>query len=222
MAWAELAIAFAVFFASHSLPLRPVARSRVEGLIGRHAFLTAYSALSIAVLTWLIGAAGRAPYVELWPWQVWQMHVPALVMLPVCLIVALAIARPNPFSFGGRANETFDPERPGLARWSRHPLLVAMALWAAAHVTANGDLAHALLFGAFAAFALAGMKIVDRRRQREMGAGWQSLSEAVAASPLLPVPVSTKALALRLGAGLCLYLGLLLLHPVVIGVSPLP
>ena len=222
MAWAELVIAFAVFFISHSLPLRPVVRSRIEELIGRRAFLIAYSALSIAALVWLIGAAGRAPYVALWPWQAWQMHVPAAVMLPACLIVALAIARPNPFSFGGRANETFDPARPGLARWCRHPLLAAMALWAAAHVIANGDLAHALLFGTFAAFALAGMKIVDRRRRREMGAEWQSLSDAVAASPLLPVPVSTKGLALRLVAGLCLYLGLLLLHLPVIGVSPIP
>lgn len=222
MAWAELAIAFAVFFASHSLPLRPVMRGRVEGLIGRPAFLIAYSVLSMAVLAWLIGAAGRAPYVALWPWQAWQMHVPALVMLPACLIVALAIARPNPFSFGGGANEAFDPAHPGLARWCRHPLLAAMALWAAAHVIANGDLAHALLFGTFAAFALAGMKIIDRRRRREIGARWQSLSDAVAASPLLPARVSTKGLALRLVAGLCLYLGLLLLHPLVIGVSPLP
>ncbi|WP_417766813.1 NnrU family protein [Stappia sp.] len=222
MAWAELAIAFSVFFASHSLPLRPAVRSRAEGLVGRRTFLIAYSTLSVAVLAWLIVAAGRAPYVALWPWRAWQMHVPALVMLPACLLVALAIARPNPFSFGGRDNDTFDPDRPGLVRWCRHPLLAAMALWAAAHVIANGDLAHALLFGTFAAFALAGMKIIDRRRQREMGAGWLSLSDAVAASPLLPVPVSSKALALRLAAGLCLYLGLLLLHPLVIGVSPLP
>lgn len=221
MAWAELALAFVVFFVSHSLPLRPVVRSRIEGLVGRRAFLVVYSALSVAVLAWLIGAAERAPYVALWPWQAWQMHVPALVMLPACLIVALAVARPNPFSFGGRANETFDPDRPGLVRWCRHPLLAAMALWAAAHAIANGDLAHALLFGTFAAFALAGMKIIDRRRRREMGGGWRSLSNAVAASPLLPVPVSSKAFALRLAAGLGLYLGLLLLHPLVIGVSPL-
>jgi uncharacterized membrane protein len=222
MAWVELAGAFVAFFASHSLPLRPAMRSRIEAGIGRTGFQTAYSALSLAILAWLIAAAGRAPYVALWPWQDWQVHVPAMAMLPACLIVALAIARPNPFSFGGRANATFDPAHPGIVRWCRHPLLVALVLWAVAHVVANGDLAHAILFGTFAVFALAGMVIVDRRRRRELGQRWGELAQAVATSPLVPVPRAPAVLVLRLAAGIALYGGLILLHPYLFGVSPLP
>lgn len=47
--------------------------------------------------------------------------------------------------------------------------LWALSLWALAHVVPNGDLAHVILFGNFAAFALLGQRLVDRRRQRDMG-----------------------------------------------------
>jgi len=39
-------------------------------------------------------------------------------------------------------------------------------------VIANGDLAHAILFGTFAGFAALGMWVVDRRRRREMAETW--------------------------------------------------
>jgi uncharacterized membrane protein len=142
-------------------------------------------------------------------------------MLPVCLVLALAVARPNPFSFGGTDNGRFDPARPGIVRLHRHPLLLALALWAAAHAIPNGDLAHVSLFGMFAAFAVIGMRLIDRRRQREMGQAWQALHEAVAAAPLWPSSL-TGGTAVRLVAGFGLYAALIWLHPIIIGVSPLP
>lgn len=218
MGWSEFAAAFAVFFLSHSLPLRPPLRAALQATLGPRGFTLAYSALSLAVLVWLIGAAGRAPYVPLWDRAPWQVYVPLLAMLPVCLILALAIARPNPFSFGGVRNGRFDPARPGIVRLHRHPLLLALALWAAAHTVPNGDLAHVMLFGTFAAFAVLGMRLIDRRRQREMGAAWQALHAAAARAPLWRsvAPVS------RLAMGATLFAGLIWLHPLVIGVSPLP
>jgi uncharacterized membrane protein len=183
--------------------------------------MLAYSALSLAVLAWLIGAAGRAPYVGLWDWAPWQVHVPLTVMGPVCLILALSIGRPNPFSFGGARNDQFDPARPGIVRLSRHPLLLALALWAAAHVVPNGDLAHVILFGTFAAFALLGGRLIDRRKRREMGPEWQGMLDRVAATPLLSVSPSGDTL-LRLAASIALYGALLWAHPFLFGVSPLP
>jgi uncharacterized membrane protein len=168
----------------------------------------------------LIGAAGRAPYVGLWDWASWQVHVPLIVMGAVCLILGLSIARPNPFSFGGARNDQFDPARPGIVRWSRHPLLAALALWAAAHVVPNGDLAHVVLFGTFAAFALGGGRLIDRRKRREMGAEWLRLRTAVANAPISGgAPKGTVA---RLVAGIVLYTVLVWVHPVLFGVNPLP
>lgn len=219
MDWGEYALAFAAFFLTHSLPIRPPLRPWLVARLGRVGFTVAYSALSLGVLAWLIVAAGRAPYVGLWDWAPWQNHVVLAAMLPVCLILALAIARSNPFSFGGAQNESFDPARPGIVRLTRHPLLLALALWAAAHLLPNGDLAHVILFGTFAGFAVLGGRMVDRRRQREMGMRWHDLRRVVAATPI--TSTLTADTALRLVLGLLLYAALIWMHPIVIGVSPL-
>lgn len=221
MGWFEFATAYVVFFLSHSLPVRPPLRSLLQARLGATGFTLAYSALSLAVLAWLIGAAGRAPFVPLWGWAPWQAYVPLGVMGLVCAILALSIARPNPFSFGGARNDRFDPSRPGIVRWSRHPPLLALALWAAAHVVPNGDLAHVILFGTFAAFALFGGRLIDRRKRREMGAEWQRLQATVKCAPLLSLRISKGTLA-RLMAGIVIYTELLWMHPILFGVSPLP
>ncbi|WP_349361171.1 NnrU family protein [Stappia sp.] len=221
MAWLEFVAAYVVFLLSHSLPVRPPLRPLLQARLGEVGFTLVYSALSLAGLAWLIGAAARAPYWPLWDRAPWQTHVPLAIMGGVCLILAFSIARPNPFSFGGARNDLFDPQRPGLVRWSRHPLLLALALWATAHVVPNGDLAHVILFGTFAAFAALGGRLIDRRKRREMGADWQRLRSAVADAPLLPRRVSGGMIA-RLVAGGVLYAALLWAHPVLFGVSPLP
>lgn len=221
MGWFEFAFAYVVFFLSHSLPVRPPLKPWLQARLGASGFTLAYSALSLAVLAWLIAAAGRAPHVTLWDWAPWQVHVPLIVMGPVCVILALSIGRPNPFSFGGARNDLFDPARPGIVRWSRHPLLAALALWAAAHILPNGDLAHVILFGTFAAFAVLGGRLIDRRKRRDMGADWQRLRVVVEDAPLLSWRWPGDILA-RLVAAVFLYAMLLWVHPVLFGVSPLP
>ena len=219
MGWNEFAFAFAAFFLTHSIPIRPPLRPWAVARLGHAGFGIAYSALSLAVLAWLIAAAGRAPYVPLWDWAPWHNHVVLAVMLPVCVILSLAIARPNPFSFGGAQNDRFDPARPGIVRLTRHPLLLALGIWSAAHILPNGDLAHVILFGTFAGFAMLGGRLVDRRRQREMGQRWHDLRAALSECPAsLSLTADT---VLRLAAGLMLYAGLIWLHPLVIGVDPL-
>ncbi|WP_176248755.1 MULTISPECIES: NnrU family protein [unclassified Sulfitobacter] len=221
MGWLEFAAAWAAFFFTHSLPLRPPMRPWLQTRLGQRGFTFAYSGLSLAALVWLIGAAGRAPFVSFWDWAPWQAHVPLVVMLPVCVVLALAIGRPNPFSFGGARNDHFDPARAGIVRLTRHPLLLALSLWALAHVVPNGDLAHVILFGVFAIFAAFGGRLVNRRRQREMGAEWQRLLTEVTSSAGNARPVSWVAVIVRVAIGVALYVGLIWVHPWLIGVSPL-
>lgn len=218
MDWGEYAAAFATFLLSHALPVRPVVKARLAGALGRRGFTVAYSALSLIALVWLVGAAGRAPFVRLWSPATWQAHVTLAAMAAACLLLAFGLFRANPFSFGGSGGAGFDPARPGVVRWTRHPLLAALALWSAGHVPPNGDLAHVLLFGGFAGFALLGMAMIDRRRA---GAPEQRrLRDAVAAGPFIPVPASWAGAAARAAAGAALLALLLLAHPHVIGVSP--
>lgn len=221
MGWLEFALAWAAFFITHSLPLRPFMRPWLQARLGRRGFTIAYSALSLLALGWLIGAAGRAPFVPLWDWAPWQSHLTLAIMLIVCLILALAIGRPNPFSFGGARNDRFDPARAGIVRLTRHPLLVALALWAGAHVVPNGDVAHVLMFGVFAVFAAFGGRLIDRRRQRDMGTDWGRLHAAVIARRENARPVSWTGLFARLATGVALYGVLIWLHPWLFGVSPL-
>jgi uncharacterized membrane protein len=219
--WAEFAAAVAAFFATHAVPVRPPLKPWLVARLGPRGFTLSYSALSLAVLVWVIGAAGRAPHVPLWPWAPWQAWMPPLAMAAVCLILALSIGRPNPFSFGGGDAARFDPARPGIVGWTRHPLLAALALWAAAHLIVNGDLAHVILFASFTTFALAGMPLVDRRKRREIGTAWETLREEMRAAPVLHRPLSWPGLCLRLLAAATLYAGLVAAHPYLFGVAPL-
>jgi len=214
--WAEFTLAFVVFLASHSLPVRPPVKGWLVQRIGARGFSLGYSLLSALVLTWLIVAAGRAPYVELWPRAMWQSWVPLIGLALAAVILALALGRPNPLSFGGANNAAFDPARPGIVGWARHPLLAAIALWAGAHIVPNGDLAHVILFGVFFGFALLGMKIIDRRKQRQLGEEWARLTQN--ARRVDPTPGGL----VRIAAGLALFGLFLWLHTPVIGVYPLP
>ncbi|MEO4043455.1 NnrU family protein [Hoeflea sp. CAU 1731] len=223
MEWSGIVLAFAAFFLSHSLPVRPPFRPVLVRVLGKTGFSLAYSALSVAVLAWLIVAAERAPFAPVWNWMPWQNHLVLAIMLPVCLIVALSIGRPNPFSFGGARNAAFDPARPGIVRLARHPLLVALALWSGAHLVANGDLAHVLLFGTFFVFALFGGRFIDRRKRREMGQNWDLLWEEILAQhPGEALFRRSPQTVLRVTLGVAIYAILIVLHPIVIGVDPIP
>lgn len=213
-AWLELAIAYAAFVAAHAIPTRPPVRRRLTVLLGDRAYLWLYSAGSLLLLWWLIAAAVRAPYVPLWDQAPWQRWLVLLATAQACLLVAFAVGRPNPFSFGGSNPSRYDPERPGIIGLTRHPLLWAVALWAGAHLLANGDAAHALLFGGFLAMALGGIAMLDRRSRVRLGAAWPRLA-------VRRLPRWQSGDGLRLLAAALLLAGLLLAHPVVIGVDPL-
>ena len=219
MGWAGFAAVFAGFFLTHSVPVRPGVKARLVGLLGRRGFGLAYSALSLAMLVVLIRAAGAAPHLPLWYQAGWHRHVAHAGMLAVCLILAFSIARPNPFSFGGARNDNFDPRRAGIVRWTRHPILLALALWAGVHLLPNGDLAHVILFGVLGGFAVAGQALIDRRKRRELGPScWAALEEARAAAPRIQRPLCWRGVILRGVLGLAAFVALILAHPYVIGV----
>jgi uncharacterized membrane protein len=77
-----------------------------------------------------------------------------------------------------------------------------------------------ILFVTFAAFAVLGRWLIDRRKQRDMGVEWLRVQVAVAAVPALPRRVSGNT-ALRLFSGVALYVVLIWAHPILFGVSPL-
>jgi uncharacterized membrane protein len=227
--WTQFAAALVAFLASHSVPARPAVRRMLRERLGGRAYMVLYSIVSLAVLAWLIAAAGTTPRIQLWGFEPWQLWVPNIVMPFACVLIAYGFASPDPFSITGLNRAAFDPSRPGIAGITRHPILWAVTLWAGAHVVPNGDLAHVILFGLFALFGLAGMAIFDARKRREWGA--ELWAERTAHTSLLPFAAvlagrfsgaGLHARPLLLIAALALYLSLILLHPHAIGLSPLP
>lgn len=224
--WGEVSAAFAAFFASHALPARPALKARVVAVLGRAGYGVAFSVLSTALLYWLIVATGRAPYVELWAPAVWQRWAVNIVMPLVVALATFGVAAPNLFAFEGRA-AGFDAARPGIAGVTRQPLLWALLLWSLAHLAANGDLAHGLMFGAFAALAAAGFVLVERRRRQAMGdVDWVRLTAHTGLVPMAALvagrwrPKSWPS-PVRLILAVAIWWGLIDLHPWVIGSSPL-
>jgi uncharacterized membrane protein len=227
--WVEYTIAFLVFLVAHMLPARPSIRTRLTAVAGERVYLWIYSAVSLGLLYWLIQAAGRAPFVPLWDFRPWQLWVPNMVMPFVILLAVAGTGVANPFSFGGSAKAAFDPARPGITGLSRHPLLLAITLWATAHLVPNGDLAHVLLFGLFALMGVAGMNVLDRRRRRSLGP--DHFAALARNTSLLPAAAWLDGRArpgldalppARLAIAGTLYLLLLGLHPALFGVTPLP
>ena len=169
MEWAEFSIALAAFLGSHVIPAR--LRAPLIARFGKRAYVIGYSILSLALLYWLIVASGRAPYVELWPQEPWMRWLVNLAMPLAVLAAAVA----------------------GMAG-----LMAGFALWAGAHLVANGDLAHGILFGLMLIYALFGLGICLRRG------------------------VALRVAWPRLLAAAVIWAALFHLHPLVIGVSPLP
>ena len=95
--WLTFAGLFLLFFATHSLPVRPPIKRRIVNRIGARGFTIAYSALSLLMLALLIWGAQQTPFLLLWSETPWHRPAVWVGMFAACLIIAVTIGRPNPF-----------------------------------------------------------------------------------------------------------------------------
>lgn len=147
--------------------------------------------VGLALLIVGYGLARREPIVLYSPPAALR-HFALLVMLPVF-----------PLLFA-----TYLPGR--LRRAAKHPMLLAVKLWAAAHLLANGTLVDVLLFSGFLAWA-----VVDRISVKRRPAGRSDAVPATGAGRF------NDAIAVVAGAAVYVVF-LLWAHRWLIGVSPLP
>ena len=56
----------------------------------------------------------------------------------------------------------------------RHPMMAAIALWAAVHVFVRGDIAAIIFFGGLWVLATFGMVHIDRRRRANADNAWRA------------------------------------------------
>jgi uncharacterized membrane protein len=191
-----LIVGLIVFLGIHLLPTSPELRDGLKARLGDGPYKVIFSLLSLAgVVIIVLGYhklqlhPGKNPV--LWEPPVWTRHIAVALMLPAMILIVASLI----------------PSRIRTA--ARHPMLVAIKIWAFAHLIANGDLGALLLFGSFLAFA-----VYDRI----------SVKKRAALGPLgTAAPASGLNDVLVVAIGVALYAALLFGgHRWLIGVSPIP
>lgn len=189
-----LVIGLVVFLAIHMVPSNTELRNGLIARFGTTGYKAVFAMVSlIGLVLIIVGFAklqlhpGKNP--QLWYPPLWAQHVAVALMLPA--MIALVAA--------------YVPSR--IHTVLKHPMLVAIKLWALAHLLANGDLGSLLLFGSFLAFAVYDRISVKRR---------------AALGPLgtRTGPWINDIIVLVVGSGLYVIF-LLWAHQLLIGVSPL-
>ena len=185
-----LILGLVIFLGVHSVSIFALSWRDAQARRNEKAWKGIYSLLSLVGLVLIVygfGMARQSPVV-LWVPPRGMNHLALLLMLPV---FPLFIA---PY-FPGRIKTTL-----------KHPQLVAVKLWAVAHLLANGNLHDVVLFGAFLAWAVVDRISVKRR-------------------PLRPVPGAPASPAndvIVVVLGLAIYAAFVWrVHVWLIGVSPL-
>ncbi len=128
-------------------------RTAMIGRVGEGAWKGVYALLSIAgfvLIVWGFGLARQQP-VQLWSPPVGMRHLASLLTLIAFVLLAA----------------TYVPRNAIKARL-HHPMVLAVKVWALAHLLAAGNLAHVLLFGAFLAWAALSFRAA-RGRDRAAG-----------------------------------------------------
>lgn len=147
------------------------------------------SAIGLGLLIWGFGLARQEP-VQLWIPPNGMRHLASVLMLGSFVLLAAAYVPGNRIK----------------ARL-RHPMVLSVKLWALAHLLANGNLAHGVLFGAFLVWAVLSFRSV-RQRDRLAGIG--------------PGTGSSGATGVAVALGVAAWLAFTLyLHGLLIGVRPL-
>ena len=128
-------------------------RTRQIAVRGENVWKGIYSVISLAglvLIVWGYGLAREAP-VPVWDPPFWLRHV-TLTLNAIAFFLAAQNA---------------GPVGPLTARLG-HPMVLAVKVWAIAHLMSNGTLADIILFGSILAWAVADFSAA-RRRDRQAG-----------------------------------------------------
>ena len=195
---AVLILGLVIFLGVHCLSIvSPDGRNRLAQRLGEGAFKGLYALVAMAgfvLIVWGYGLSREAP-VMLYALPAGFRHLAALLMLPVFVLLFAA----------------YLPGR--IQRAAKHPMLVAVKLWALSHLLAQsvtgGSLADVLLFGGFLAWAVADRISLKRR----------AAAGGLRAVPALPASRANDYIALA--GGLVVYVVFVVwLHQAWIGVRP--
>jgi uncharacterized membrane protein len=182
-----------LFLGSHAVSMARGMRTRLIERLGEGGFKGAYTALSLMGLVLIVYGFSlyrSASWINVWYPPVWSKHLALLLTLPIFILLAATNSK-------GRIHAAV-----------KHPMLLAVKIWATAHLIANGDLGSILLFGSFLAWAVIARISLKRR-------------PGVTVPPRPPGFTQRDWIAIVVGLGLWVVFALWL-HPLLIGVTVWP
>ncbi|KPF71553.1 NnrU family protein [Bosea sp. AAP35] len=187
-----LILGLVLFLGMHAVTMKRDLRARLIERFGAGGYKGLYSAVSILGFVLLIygyGLQRAAGYTPVWEPPVWTRHLALLLNLPIFILLAVG-------------------KRPSwLLSRVKHPMLLAVKIWATAHLLSNGDLGSMLLFGSFLAWAVMARISVKRR------------PEEIARSAAMGTVAFGRSDVIAIVVGLAAYLAFAFwLHPLLIGV----
>jgi uncharacterized membrane protein len=189
-----MVLGLVLFFAIHLVPTNVELKNGLVARFGEGGYKAIFSVVSLVGLTLIVLGfyklqlhPGKNP--QLWIPPIWTRHLALALMLPAMIALVAAYVPSH------------------IHVMLKHPMLVAIKIWALAHLLANGDLASLVLFGGFLAFA-----VYDRISVKRRGA----LGPIGRGSGPWSNDIIVVLVGVALYAAIVLYL-----HELVIGVSPL-
>ena len=187
-----LILGLLLFLGTHSV--RIVAdgwRTRTRSRLGASRWRALYTLLSLlgfVLIAWGFGQSRQTP-LQLWSPPVSLRHLSLLLTLLSFVLLAAAYVP------GNRIKARI-----------HHPMMVSVQLWAAAHLLANGNLAHIVLFGTFLVWSVVAFLAARKRDVRD------SIRYSHG---------TTGATGITVEIGVALWIGFTLwLHGLLIGIRP--
>ncbi len=222
-----LLVASSTFFLLHLLPATPL-RGRLIALAGEGPYSGVFSLLSIILLWWMARAFEAMPFGgEFWAVPAWWLWLNAALILFALILVAGGLLTPNPSAPGGSKLIGRRDLAQGIFAITRHPVMWGIAIWAIAHAIGEATVRGFAFFGTFAATALIGSWLQQRRKRAEIPA-WSGFE---AKTPFLPfaaiiqgrAKLSLKAFGWwRIAIAAVVWVLILHFHFRLFGVQPLP
>jgi uncharacterized membrane protein len=178
-----LILGLILFIGVHALPSAPGVRQWLIGRTGEGLYKAVFSLIALAGLALIVIGKGRAETVPLYEPPSWGRIV-ALWAMPIAFVLTAGAFLPS-----------------NIKRYTPHPMLWGVTLWAVLHLSANGDAASLLLFGGIGIYSLYAMWSQNRRGAQRSEKTYPARRDA-----------------LLVGAGLIAYAAFLALHPHLFGV----
>ena len=141
-----LILGLALWWAGHLFPIyAPGARAAAVARLGTGPYKGLFALVALAAIVLMVVGYRQAAFVNLWFPPAWTIHLNNLLMLVSVFLLGARDAKSS------------------ARHYIRHPMLWGVAVWAAAHLLVNGDLASVVLFGGLLVWAFVAMAGSNRR-----------------------------------------------------------